>query len=767
MQAKQAAAGRLASETVLLERDAELDAVVDALGSAQAGAGRLLVVEGHAGIGKSALLAAARRHAPDVGMEVLAARGSRLERELSFGLVLQLFEPALGKAAPAEREELLAGAAALARPLFEPEGATRTPSDDKEFAFLHGLHWLCANLSEQNPLVVVVDDAHWADRLSLRFLIYLAKRLDDLPVVVLLALRPNEPGSPAELLLELRGHPTARVLALSPLGEGSVERLVRERMPPADSEFCRACALASGGNPFLLRELLNAAEAESIAPVAAEAGRVAGLAPETVLRATMARLARLPAEAGTLVRAVAILGDGAELRHAAALAELTHEDAARAADALAGIEILRPTEPLAFVHPLLHSSVEADLPHGERGLLHLRAARLLADESSPERVASHLLSAPATGNAWVVEALREASVHAMSAAAPATASLYLRRALSEPASPEQRPDVLRELGEAEAVAGEPTATERLTEALSLMGDARDRARTLLGLGWMLHKSGMLVESAEVFRRGLAEIAGEDEELEEALTVGYLGVAWLDKTVTADMLQRRTALIEGHDRAESPAERSVLAQVLLHKMFAGESHREVRQLGERVLDGGRLIEEEGSDALTLWIAIGCLSWADELDLAEAAIEDALQDAQRRGAFVNMALAIYSRCWPRLWRGQVTEAAADAQTAVDAWSGGWGMYLPAAKYWLAAALLERDEVDAAEAALELADDKRWQASAMYALWLVGRGRVAMAKGQADVAWRELRSAGELIVRLAHRESGRHTMAFGGGAGGCLGG
>lgn len=730
-------------ESVLLEREAELEAIDAALQRALAGDGSLLVVAGHAGIGKSALLGAARLRAQAVAVDALAARGSQLERELSFGLALQLFEPALARAPTGEREELLSGAAGLAASLFYPETAAPRLNEDQEFAYLHGLHWLCANLSEQAPLLILADDAHWADRLSLRFLLYLAKRLEDLPVTVMLALRPNEPEAAVDLLLELCAHPTAQVLRLAPLGDAAVESLVKARMPTAEDLFWQACARASSGNPFLLGELLSAVEGASILPVAAEASRVERLAPDAVLRATIARLARLPSEAVALVHAVAVLGDGAEPRHAAALSRLTLPEAAKAADTLAAIEILRPGQPLAFVHPLVHASVEADLPPGERGLLHLQAAKLLAGDIAAARVAQHLLAAPATNDSWVVETLREAAVHALVTAAPATAALYLRRALDEPPSPEQKRAVLLELGEAEALAGEPAALERFTDALALIRDASERARTLLRLGWMLHKAGKLVEAADAFRRGLDELAGEDEELERELTIGYLGVAWLDKSLTQDLIQRRKALLEARGGPESAAERSILAQVLLQKMFGGEPHQEVRQLGERVLDEGRLLAEEGSDALTLWIAIGCLSWADDLDRAEAAIEAAFEDARRRGALLDTALAIYSRSWPRLWRGRISDAAADAQAAVDAWSGGWGMYLPAAKYWLAVALLELDDLDGADAALTLPDDDRWRASAMYAIWLVGRGRVATAKGQAVVAWDELRAAGELVA------------------------
>src|SRR4051812_29764074 len=145
-------------EMDLVERErevAEVEALVD---EALEGDGRALVVEGPAGIGKSRLLAEARRRAAEHGALVLAARGTELEREFPFGVVRQLFEAAL--AGEGARERLLGGSAAPAAtvvtaPRDAPDGAEA--GEGGSFALLHGLFWLTLNLAAERPVAIAVD----------------------------------------------------------------------------------------------------------------------------------------------------------------------------------------------------------------------------------------------------------------------------------------------------------------------------------------------------------------------------------------------------------------------------------------------------------------------------------------------------------------------------------------------------------------------------------------------------------------------------------
>ncbi len=186
---------------------AALAALLDA---ACAGAGRVAVIEGSPGIGKSALLECAKRLAPERGMRALAARGGALERDFSFGVVRQLFEPFVTADALVERGALFEGAAGIAAELLgaQPPAGAQPPSGEL-FALLHGLHWLTAGIAAAGPLLIALDDARWTDTPSLRFAHYLARRLDELPVLLVLTARSTEPGAPLELIDAIAGEPVA------------------------------------------------------------------------------------------------------------------------------------------------------------------------------------------------------------------------------------------------------------------------------------------------------------------------------------------------------------------------------------------------------------------------------------------------------------------------------------------------------------------------------------------------------------------------------
>ena len=183
------------------------------------------------------------------------------------------------------------------------------------------------NLAADRPLVLAIDDLHWCDRPSLRFLAYLTRRLEGLPVLLAVTLRTAEPGSDPALLSEIANDLATAAVRPGPLTDAAVAALVHAALGgEAADAFSAAVHAATGGNPLLVRQLLRALEAEGVRRDAASAGRRARDRPVgAVARTVLVRLARQPPEALAVARAVAVLGEGASLAAVAALAEVDEE----------------------------------------------------------------------------------------------------------------------------------------------------------------------------------------------------------------------------------------------------------------------------------------------------------------------------------------------------------------------------------------------------------------------------------------------------------
>src|SRR4051794_30457810 len=428
------AAPRRPDGPMLLEREAELAALHAYVDAAGAGAGRLVAIEGRAGIGKSRLLAEARAIAGEAGLVILTARGGELEQEFAYGVVRQLFEPVLAGATTEERAELLGGPAALAAPLFETVEPAGEEDGDVSFGVLHGLYWLAANLALRRPALIVVDDLHWADGPSLRWLAHVQRRLEGLPLLVIVGTRPPEQAHASVRVAEVLGDPAAAVVRPTALGWESASKLARQHYErDADAAFVDACWAATGGNPLFLNALLDTLKREEIAPEAANAETVLEIGPAPVARAVSLRLARLPSEASMLARALAVLGGRAELRHVAALANLDAGLAGHTATMLARADILRYDMPLEFTHPVVRHSVYEEMSPAERIAGHRRAAKILAESrAEPEQIAAHLEHTIPAGDPFVVETLRQAARKALQRGSSDVAVSMLSRALAEP-----------------------------------------------------------------------------------------------------------------------------------------------------------------------------------------------------------------------------------------------------------------------------------------------------------------------------------------------
>jgi len=727
----------------LLERGEELARIQQAITALDGGDGGVLVIQGVAGIGKSALLQVLCQHATDQGVQTLTAQASELEREFGFGVVRQLLEARIVRAEASERAELLTGAAGLAGAVLGLGGAV-----GDSFAALHGLYWLVANLALRGPVVLAVDDLQWADDPSLRWLIYLCRRLEGLPVLIAATTRAPRSGQP-QLLAELLAVGGVKLLCPGPLSEPATARLIGAGLGASpDPAFVTACARVSGGNPFALREMIVDLAAAGIKPVAAQAPRVAERIPGQVHRTVLVRLGRLDPIAVRLAHAVAVLGEGSGLRLAAALAELSIDAAATAADALVTAELLAPGRPLRFVHPLVRSAIYDQLAPGARSEAHARAAQLLASAGAqPEQIAVQLLACDPAANPDAVQALRAAAGTALARGAPESAVSYLRRALAEPPTEEMRAAVLGELGCAERVSRDPAAVVHLEQAWQSSTDLIARARVAGQLADVLHFAGSLDRYLAVLQAGLADLGDLDPDLAARLHASKIATEVL--TIRSGDVHEITRELRELKTRSSSANR--WAQLTLACVLAlrGESGHEVAGLVERGWDDRRFLAEETCEAVPTIAAVVALTCVDELDDAQALAEAMLVDAQARGSVLGLASGASRRGLVELRRGELAEAEADARAAFELVTGH---HLPVAvattAACLALTLLERGELDQAAAVVKeiaLGPLVVWPFYA--AVFLEARGRVRLAGGQRAQAIADLRHCGQLLNRARH--------------------
>jgi DNA-binding CsgD family transcriptional regulator len=702
----------------LLERERELAAVEELLGR-RSGA---LAIEVGVGVGKTSLVQAACRRAQELGYEVLSARGSELEADFVFGVVRQLFERRLTDAGADERASLLVGPAAAAGRLL-PGKSVEASAGDTSFAILHGLYWLAANLSAARPLLLAIDDAHWADEPSLRWLTYLARRLDGLNLMLLVALRPADPAFANVTLLALRAEaPT--ILRPALLSENAVGTLVRATMGSRSSEkMCEAVWTASGGNPLYVNELLRALNLNDHHPAEIDPAELLVGGHEGVGRRVIARVRRVDPAALRLAQALAVLGDGCELRLAAAMAGLQMTDATRQATVLVRVEVLVEDNPPRFIHPVVRDALEMSLGGDARDAAHRSAARLLhADRASAGQIAAHLAFVRPAGDEWVLARLDEAAEEAIENGAPKVAADLLNRALAEPPPTLQRIGLLRRTARAEVNAGRETALVHLEEALRLSSDPRERAEITLEVAEAYAALFRWVEAVDAIERGLVELGDADQEL-VARMEGELVVCGLHDARRASHVK---PVLERYGAPSSAATHTAaLAARGMAMVLAGRPAAEAAiPLQSALSRETARIENWDTRAALLW----SLVTAERFQTVETALELMVAEVQRSGSARGFVAVYSTLALLKLRLGALPEADAAARVALQVLrENDFRPGLAFAATVLADVAVEAGELAEAEALLSLLPQQGWPAGVGTVLIPAARGRLRLAQGR----------------------------------------
>ena len=731
---------------VLLERERELETVREGLGRARAGEGTLLLIEGPAGVGKTELEREARMAAERAGVMPLDARGSALEQPFAFGVVRQLLEPVISE--PLRDSRLFAGAAEPAARLFETD-ERRSASDDADFRALHSLYWLVVNLADRSPLLVLVDDCQWADPESVRFLAYLAQRVEGLPIAMILAGRPPDPGAgdSTSLWSEMASRRNAVVLYPRPLSASSAIELVRERLGgEADEEFCRACHTATGGNPLFLGELLRGLEAAGIAPSAAAASDVQSVGPTAVSRFVLHRVAALGPAATALARTVAVLGDDTELPLAAQVSGLSGDAARDGADGLVRADIFARGERLGFVHPIVRAALYEDLAPGERHTRHAAVAEALsAAGAPPEQVTAHLLLTTPSGDARRVRTLRAAATGAARRGAPRAAVTRLRRALEESPVEQERVGMLIELGRYELAEMQfEAAEEHLRASLASSADLATRAAAASLLARCTIVSGG--QSAEAAADALASLAAEiwahdadrSLELSSELLMLVTIVPRLRGGLTAQ-LERFRDQARGHERFEAVAR----IHAAYEQLVRGASSASVAVHEVQVALATGL--PPNAEITAGFLALNVLCLGEHYDAALRLLDFASERARREGHAARQGIIHGQRALIELDRGSLRDAQVEAET---------GLLLVDERHFVVLQLLavaiivhvERGELAEASELVRRGDALGLAEPGTHlAEYLVARSRLRVAQGEERAAAAELLWSGEQLEAL----------------------
>jgi DNA-binding CsgD family transcriptional regulator len=732
----------------LLEREAQVAALEALAGAARSGGGRFAVIEGSAGIGKTRLLGEARAIAGAAGMRVLAARGGELEGAFAHGIVRQLFEPLLVSASPELRGELLSGPAALVEPLFgapPPAASGDAPSPEGAFAILHGLYWLAANVAFHQASLLAIDDLHWADTPSLRWLLYLTRRLEGVPLLVAVATRPPEgEGRDPALVAELIADPEAAAIRPGPLGPASIAVLARELhgLEP-DEAFCAALQTATGGNPLFIGAVLDAVAREGTSPTAEHVPRLLEIGAQGVARAVGLRLARLAPEALALLRAAAILGDGAELRHAAALAGVEAHELGPAAAAVVRLDLLRRQDPLEFFHPVVRDAVHETLDVVERDAAHRSAAELLLQAGAPpESAAGHLLRVAPGADAFVVATLRQAAERSLAEGAADAAVAYLSRALDERVDPAARAEVLVELGLAERRTNGPAAADHLRAGLERLGDPARRCRVALELGRALWFTDRIGAALAVFQEALDEVdRRRDPDLYELLLAELISSAWWDAQ-TYPIAEAAIGELD-LDALHGGLGSEILLGTMAHYEYQHGLRRErAVELARRALAPGNLL---ASGAIAFYYAAMVFPQSGLLGEAVSIFDQAVAQARRRGDILNVAFISMFRGYCQTRRGDLRAAVADLREALDLCvAHGMLVAWPYNVGFLAHALLEQGEADEAARVIDQGGfPEQLPVGQVPLVWFrLSRGRLRIETGGPERGAEELLQVGETV-------------------------
>jgi DNA-binding CsgD family transcriptional regulator/tetratricopeptide (TPR) repeat protein len=403
----------------IVGREAELGALEAALSGLEEGEAGFLSFEGEPGIGKTRLLRELRERAASDGHLVLAGAGAEFERDLPYGVWVDALDDYV-----ASQDLALSDDAAheLARvlPSLRADSGDGAVVAEERYRVHRAMRSLLSELSDDQALLLVLDDLQWADDASLELLGALLGR--DLTASTLIAIGFRSGQAPESLAAALAARSDARHV-LAPLDEAQAAEL----LTGVERDAAAAIISRGGGVPFYLEQLARAGSAASAAAGGSD-GLALGGVPDAVVATLAQELNALAPAARALLDAAAVTGEPFELDLAAAVAGASPGDALDALDDLLAADLVRATavpRRFEFRHPIVRQAVYESLRAGRRLAAHARAAEELAARgaSASER-AAHVEFAAAQGDEAAIAVLLEAGDETLGRAPTSSARWY-------------------------------------------------------------------------------------------------------------------------------------------------------------------------------------------------------------------------------------------------------------------------------------------------------------------------------------------------------
>jgi DNA-binding CsgD family transcriptional regulator len=650
------------SVPTLFERDGEQRQIENVLAGAALGQGRLVVLYGTAGIGRSSLLERASQLASSRQFHIFRARGSEWESGYAFGVVRQLLESHVADLLDAQLPSLFGGVAAAALPALGL-AAAQPAVPRNGFDQIHALHVVVSRLAARRRLIIAVDDVHWCDRPSLDFLCFLGQRARQLPVAVVLSWRRGEPGAHAGRLQALAGERDTVFLAPQPLSPEAVRELMaRELGPGFDDDVVNLVQTRTGGVPFLVTELVAALRRRRIAPSEAAAEAIGSLTPERVRRDVAARLGRHPESVRRLAFAVAALGDGCSVAQAARLARVNSEKAPQLADALVRADFLRLDRTLSFLHPLVHDATYGMLSSVEQASLHAAAATLLVGaggDVDAGQIAEHLLRSEPTGDPRFERVLRAAGLSAMRKGALSCAHQCLQRAVEE-SGHEAKGETLALLGTLDLRLGHLEAAEQnLRRALPLAGSEAGRLSTAIACAEAIAAARGCGPAVELLASELNQCPRRDSGFGLGLQAAIANLR-LCHHVMQPELAAGPLDCPGDDTAAERAMLSVRASVAA--LHGTVDANQVIEACRKVLAGARWAESADSGVAACYFACRAALLAEGFELVTEALPAQTTELVAEAVDDPDLAALAIRSQLRLCHGDLRRAGAGAAAVI---------------------------------------------------------------------------------------------------------